>query len=307
MSRWFRHYTGMMRDEKLVSAAIRSKQTVERVVWIWGAILESAAEINDGGRYELDPGEAAYFLRCDEADVVGVVGALEALGRLNEGCVAQWAERQFESDASRDRQKRYRERQKQTLADNGDVTPPSRDAEVTLQENRDREQIQISGAKAPSSPEPEKSAPVAVDHLPCVSGEAFPIFEADVSEWSSAFPAVDVRQQLAAMRSWLNANQTRRKTRRGMRKFIVSWLDRRQNSGTAPPPRAASPPANRKPNAFDAYEAICRERGWKPDEPDFVPSPDSDDKRLPAERGEHTGAIVDLRQGADWHRGSGNH
>jgi uncharacterized protein YdaU (DUF1376 family) len=91
------------------------------------------------------------------------------------------------------------------------------------------------------SPEPEKSAPVAME-LPCVSGEAFPIFEADVSEWSSAFPAVDTRQQLAAMRSWLNANPTRRKTKRGMRKFIVSWLDRRQNAGHQAEPRAASPP-----------------------------------------------------------------
>ena len=83
MSRWFRHYAGMMRDEKLVSAAMRSKQTIERVVWIWGAILESAAEINDAGRYEIDHAEIAYFLRADEADVAAVEGALHSLGRLS--------------------------------------------------------------------------------------------------------------------------------------------------------------------------------------------------------------------------------
>ena len=43
MSRWFRHYAGMMRDDKLVRAAIKSKQSIERVLWIWGAVLESAA------------------------------------------------------------------------------------------------------------------------------------------------------------------------------------------------------------------------------------------------------------------------
>jgi hypothetical protein len=36
MSRWFRHYAGMMRDDKLVRVAIRSGQTIERVVWVYG-------------------------------------------------------------------------------------------------------------------------------------------------------------------------------------------------------------------------------------------------------------------------------
>jgi hypothetical protein len=134
MSRWFRHYAGMMRDEKLVRAAMHSKQSVERVCWVWGAILESASEINDGGRYEIDPMEVAYFLRCDEADVVGIVVALESLARVNKNVVVAWADRQFESDTSRERQKRYRDRQKSSLPRNGDVTPPSRDGQVTLQE-----------------------------------------------------------------------------------------------------------------------------------------------------------------------------
>ena len=30
MSRWFRHYAGLCRDEKLVSVAIKSKQPIER-------------------------------------------------------------------------------------------------------------------------------------------------------------------------------------------------------------------------------------------------------------------------------------
>lgn len=138
MSRWFRHYAGMMRDEKLVRVAVRAKQPVERVVWVWGAILESAAEINDGGRYDFDADEAAYFLRCDATELGAVIDALNDLGRLHAGSVAHWGERQFDSDASRERQKRYRERHKGTDERNADavsdVTPPSRDAEVTLQE-----------------------------------------------------------------------------------------------------------------------------------------------------------------------------
>lgn len=98
MSRWFRHYAGMMRDEKLVGVALRAKQPVERVIWVWGAILESAAEINDAGRYEFDAAEVAYFLRADEADIAAILGALTNASRLADGVVVNWRSRQFQAD-----------------------------------------------------------------------------------------------------------------------------------------------------------------------------------------------------------------
>lgn len=159
MSRWFRHYAGMMRDEKLVRVAVKARQPVERVVWIWGAILESAAEINNAGRYELDTGEAAYFLRCDESDLVDVIAGLVSLGRLADGVVAKWSDRQFDSDSAKERQRRYRER-KQTgnpvqrrdgdvAAESRDVTRPSRDGEVTLQESETETDSYAAKARDP--------------------------------------------------------------------------------------------------------------------------------------------------------------
>lgn len=130
MSRWFRHYAGMMRDEKLVSAALRAKQSVERVIWIWGAILETAAELNDGGRYDLDAAEAAYFLRTDEADICAIVNALTDSGRLAEGRVVNWGTRQFQSDRSAPRQAAYRER-KRSQDGHGDDRQENGDGEVT--------------------------------------------------------------------------------------------------------------------------------------------------------------------------------
>lgn len=130
MSRWFRHYAGMVRDAKLVSASIASKQPIERVVWIWGAILESAAEVDDGGRFILDTAEVAYFLRADEADICSVVDALVRLQRLSSDRVVHWGDRQFTSDRSADRQARYRER-KQGKTSGGDGNQTSGDGEVT--------------------------------------------------------------------------------------------------------------------------------------------------------------------------------
>lgn len=108
MSRWFRHYAGMMRDEKLVAVAVKAKQSVERVLWVWGAILESAAEMNDGGRFELDCGEAAYFLRCDEGELADIVRILDDMGRICSGHVSRWSDRQYESDNSTERVRRHR-------------------------------------------------------------------------------------------------------------------------------------------------------------------------------------------------------
>lgn len=170
MSRWFRHYAGMMRDEKLVRVAIKSKQPIERVLWIWGAVLESAAEIDDNGRFDLDPAEVAYFLRTDEDDVGAVLAALADAGRLAGTLVVNWGDRQFSSDRSRDRQAAYRERKRAEKGgsegrnghENDRVTSPSRhdDNGVTAQETEtetDNSEPSGSGAAAPSAAEITKS------------------------------------------------------------------------------------------------------------------------------------------------------
>lgn len=201
MSRWFRHYAGMMRDEKLVRVAVKAKQPIERVVWVWGAILESAAEINDNGRYELDPAEAAYFLRCDEHDLVSIVDGLVSLGRLAEGMVARWADRQFNSDSAKERQRRYRERLAarsdvqqrnnnvgKTQRDvTRDVTQPSRDGAVTAQENRDRDITDASASDAVASDDPRRILwNVGVADLKAMTGKTDDAAKSLIGKWLKA-------------------------------------------------------------------------------------------------------------------------
>lgn len=38
-------------------------------------------------------------------------------------------------------------------------------------------------------------------------------------------------QELRKMRGWLDANPTKRKTSRGIRRFVNSWLSRSQDEG----------------------------------------------------------------------------
>lgn len=55
------------------------------------------------------------------------------------------------------------------------------------------------------------------------------VTEAQVAEYRQAFPGVDVVGELRRMRLWLEAHPDRRKTARGMPRFITSWLTRSQD------------------------------------------------------------------------------
>lgn len=59
----------------------------------------------------------------------------------------------------------------------------------------------------------------------------FAISDSDVQEWSKLYPAVDIKQELRKMKGWLDANPTKRKTRRGVKRFVNNWLSRTQDQG----------------------------------------------------------------------------
>jgi hypothetical protein len=159
MSRWFRHYAGMMRDDKLVRVAIRSKQTIERVVWVWGAILESAAEIDEDGRYDLDAAEVAYFLRADQSDVDAILCALSDAGRVADSRVVKWGNRQFQSDRSNARVAAHRERKREErVGGNGEQIVCN--ADVTLQD-RCRNSPETETETKTEVSEPKGSSPRA--------------------------------------------------------------------------------------------------------------------------------------------------
>lgn len=161
MSRWFRHYAGMVRDDKLVRASIKSKQSIERVVWIWGAVLESAAEIDDDARYEVDAEEIARFLRCKAGVVTNVLDALIDLGRIDGERVTAWSKRQFKSDRSNERVAAHRN--KKRADGNGDVTLqvtlPKRDGNSPETETETEVIDSVAKATGESSP----SEPVSPD------------------------------------------------------------------------------------------------------------------------------------------------
>ena len=67
------------------------------------------------------------------------------------------------------------------------------------------------------------------------TGERWEPEDIDMIAWSKAYPAVDVFQELRAMESWLDANPTKRKTPKGIKRFVNSWLARSQDRGGSSP------------------------------------------------------------------------
>ena len=51
----------------------------------------------------------------------------------------------------------------------------------------------------------------------------------DSDDWTEFYPDLDIEVQLLAMAAWCLANPSRRKTKRGLNRFVNLWLQRVQN------------------------------------------------------------------------------
>jgi len=98
--------------------------------------------------------------------------------------------------------------------------------------------------------EPEKSGSTPTISLPLNDGNFYPISLEQCQEWAGLYPAVDVIQQLRNMLGWLNANPTKRKTRRGINKFVNGWLAREQDRGAKPGSQARADSGFKTSNPF---------------------------------------------------------
>ena len=61
------------------------------------------------------------------------------------------------------------------------------------------------------------------------SPKEWPLFESKVREYSDAYPGVDVLAEAKKARQWCVDNDTKRKTFKGMSKFLNSWMRRAQD------------------------------------------------------------------------------
>lgn len=78
----------------------------------------------------------------------------------------------------------------------------------------------------PDSSSSEHSDSHTVAELPLNDGTEFLSPPEFISEMVVAYPKLDIPAEIIRMRAWLIANPSKRKTRRGIKRFIGSWLSR---------------------------------------------------------------------------------
>lgn len=87
-----------------------------------------------------------------------------------------------------------------------------------------------------------------VANLPQNDGLFFQITKEQYDRWQELYPAVNVKSELSKIIGWLEANPAKRKTARGMLRFVNSWLSREQDKAHMPvlapqmPARGFQPP-----------------------------------------------------------------
>lgn len=68
-----------------------------------------------------------------------------------------------------------------------------------------------------------------VPSIPLSNGSEWKPSVSDFEEWTRIYPGVDIANEFNRMRQWCLSNPTKKKTARGIRRFVTGWLDREQN------------------------------------------------------------------------------
>ncbi|MBI4370400.1 MAG: hypothetical protein HY547_09250 [Elusimicrobia bacterium] len=175
-------------------------------------------------------------------------GALKKSGWIDEQKnIHDWMEYAGRYIHERERRRRFNKKQTkiakhkashETSQETSNSTVPN----LTLPNHTDKNKDSNESLSAPSpnnGSEPEsgkeRAQEIAVA-LPIVGGKEVPVLKAYADEWAKAYPNVNIQQELLKIRAWLVSNPTKRKTQKGLPRFINSWLAREQDR----PARAGS-------------------------------------------------------------------
>ena len=130
-------------------------------------------------------------------------------------------------NSSAQRVREYRERQK-ALHCNASETQVKRigNGEIEKEIEREKERdIENDSSEPVPAPEP------AVFQIVLNDKTYFDVTQSMIDSYQGLYPAVDVPQEIRKMVGWSESNPKKRKTRRGVKAFINSWLTREQDRG----------------------------------------------------------------------------
>lgn len=191
---------------------------VYRLFRLWGWMQMHSADGN--ARVTLERFSKLIGCNAEFWESVSEVGWLEI--RDGEIGLPGWDER-F-SGAAKRRKMAAKRVQKHR---NASVTQERYESVTTRHDKTRQNNTSISARSRPADAGRSKPAdPISWDSSEGWQG----ITDADREAWATAYPACDIRQELAKADQWLKANPTKA-TRKAWRRFVTSWLSRTQDRG----------------------------------------------------------------------------
>jgi hypothetical protein len=116
-------------------------------------------------------------------------------------------------------------------ATNQQLTTNKKGKNVKNGEKNKNTSYSSSEPQAASKEQPSEMPPDGIFSLPLVDKSLYLITQQQIDEWKSLYPAVDVEQEIRKMIGWLNASPDRRKTHKGILRFVNGWLSKTQDRG----------------------------------------------------------------------------
>ena len=236
---WVRLYTSFFDNKKI--RMIRRQKDGDSIVLFYLYLLTAAGKCNAGG--ELFFSEKKPYNRfilaeefgCEQAFVDKALEYLTALELVEKNeehfRILGWEEHQNAEgleklkEQRRQASQRYREKKRREDGAGSDMPVISRHTADKNREDSDKNREEKNNGTEPAQSDG------AVLTLPLNGNKEYPIFQEDIDGWDKVYPNVDVLQQLREMREWCNANPQKRKTEKGIRKFIINWLSQEQDKG----------------------------------------------------------------------------
>ena len=272
--KWIKIVTDIFDDDKIL--LIESMPEADAIIVMWFKLLCLAGKQNNSGVFMLNdkiPYTDEMFSTIFRRPLNTVRFALQTFEKFGmieiiNGAVTipKWGKHQnfdkieAKNEYMRKYMQEYREKQKALLEGNANCKTNSKsnvsEAEEKREEESRKEKKRGEKKDTDSCSEPEKSGskpkktkPVEpiVYELELNDGSMYGIPQSDYDKYVDLYPAVDVMQQFRNMTGWIYSNPNKRKTRKGIKKFINGWLSREQDKGGLRPPAPTTQPQQ---NAF---------------------------------------------------------
>lgn len=253
--KWIKIVTDIFDDEKIL--LIESLPEADSIIVIWFKLLCLSGKNNNRGVFIMndripytDEMLATIFRRPINTvrlalDTFDKFGMIELINDVI--TIPNWSKHQNldqleeKKNYMKDYMRKYREKQKQLANNdcktnskvnsktNSKVNVSSLDIDKEEDKEEDKEIKDIYNAQSDKiTHEPTPIEPSVIT-ITLNDKSEYPVYQSMIDEWNELYPNVDVLQELRKMKGWSNANPAKRKTKKGIQRFINAWLSREQD------------------------------------------------------------------------------